>query len=182
MKFLKKIAAMYIIFGFGFLCFFLSLPEAEAGHSSSLAKRLKKGIYDEDLSCHRIIFCKADQKIVKTFPLPLVLPCDRTHDLEQSLSARKAAYEAIHVVMGYTIQLYMGDSRKTALRAKSLVHHLVPYSVELHYRQPYYTVWVGFFTARLEAYFAYLAFAGRWPTAIIRPFTLSDQKFLTSLV
>lgn len=159
-----------------FLISFVALMEAKGAHLSSLQK-LKKGIYEEDLAPYRIEFCKRSKAPSKEPKAPLKAPLDQTQRLEELLAKRKAAYEGANCLKGYTIQVYMGDSRTAALKAQDLASTFA-YPPRFHYRQPHYTVQLGFFSNRLEAYFVYLTLVKKLPSAMIRPCMFTRQAYL----
>lgn len=163
--------------------FLLSLivwMESNAASPSSLQK-LKKGTYEENLATYRIEFCKRPKAVKAPLPVPLVCPLDQTNHLAQRLAERKAAYEHMHCLKGYTIQLYMGSSRTAALKVQDLVNTLI-YPSKLCYRQPHYTVQLGFFSDRLEAYFVYLTLVKKIPSAMIRPCMRTRQAYLATML
>lgn len=154
--------------------------ESNAASPSSL-QRLKKGTYEEDLTVYRIEFCKRPKTVKKASSAPLVCPLDQTNHLAQRLAERKAAYEHMNHLKGYTIQLYMGSSRTAALKVQDLVRNLI-YPSKLSYRQPNYTVQLGFFSDRLEAYLVYLTLVKKIPSAMIRPDMLTRQDYLATML
>ena len=127
-------------------------------------------MYEETLTVHRMEFLQKDQ-ITKKDPLtPLYLPFDQSKCLAMLLEKRKAAYQRMNAYKGYTIQVYMGNSRIAALKAQECAHALQPiYTPALKYRQPYYRVRLGFFSDRLEAYLIYLSLIKKMPGIMIRP-------------
>ncbi|CDG49615.1 Sporulation domain-containing protein [Cardinium endosymbiont cBtQ1 of Bemisia tabaci] len=141
--------------------------ESKATSSSNL-KQLKKGIYEENLAPYRMEYFKSPKAIKKGPSLPLICPLDQTSCLMERLTQRKLAYKQANSLKGYTIQLYMGSSRTAALKAQESVATFA-YPATLHYRQPHYTVQLGFFGDRLEAYFVYLTLVKKIPSVIIRP-------------
>jgi len=143
-------------------------------------KLLKKGIYDENLAPYRIEYFKGPKAIKKRSSLPLICPLDQTSCLLDRLKQRKLAYAQLNWLKGYTIQLYTGSSRTAALKAQESVATYA-YPPKLHYRQPYYTVQLGFFGDRLEAYFVYLTLVKKIPSAMIRPSMLPIQAYLDSI-
>lgn len=162
--------------------FFLVGPmvcmELQAAPPSNL-KKIKKGIYKEALALHRIEFCKAPKVVKKEFSGPFVCPLDQTKRLEERLAQRKAAYEHMNALKGYTIQLYMGSNRTAALRIQDLASTF-SYPAKLDYRQPHYTVQLGFFSDRLEAYFVYLTLVKKIPSAMIRLCVRTRQAYLAT--
>ncbi|AXI24261.1 hypothetical protein CE557_442 [Cardinium endosymbiont of Sogatella furcifera] len=148
---------------------------------SSTLKKLKKGIYEENLVVYRIEFCKQPKAVKKAPPMPLVCLLDQSDHLAQRLAQRKAAYLDRHSLKGYTIQLYMGGSRTAALKAQEL-GRTFSYPAKLHYRQPHYTVQLGFFLDRLEAYLVYLNVVSKITHAMIRPCMRTREAYLADNV
>ncbi|MCT4696824.1 MAG: hypothetical protein V3581_01140 [Candidatus Cardinium sp.] len=150
--------------------------EVYAAPSSTL-KKLKKDIYEENLMAYRIEFFKQPKAVKKAPRMPLVCPLDQSGHLAQRLAQRKAAYLHMHSFKGYTIQLYMGPSRTAALKAQELGRTFC-YPAKLHYRQPHYTVQLGFFLDRLEAYLVYLSVVSKITHAMIRPSMRTREAYL----
>ena len=159
----------------------LTVPVGLKAARRSSLQQLKKGIYDEDLALHRMQFAKPPKAIKKASAFPLLCPLDKTNHLAQRLAERKIAYEQANALKGYTIQLYMGSSRTAALKTQDLASSFV-YPPKLHYRQPHYTVQLGFFSDRLEAYFVYLTLVRQIPSAIIRPCIYTRQAYLAAIL
>ncbi|WP_243518968.1 MULTISPECIES: hypothetical protein [unclassified Candidatus Cardinium] len=157
-----------------FLISLILLIPSKAAPVSNL-KKLKKGIYNEDLAVHRMRFCKPPKWVKKNPSGPLLCPLGQTKLLAARLAARKAAYERTNCLKGYTIQLYMGSSRSAALHIQDIASNFA-YPATLHYRQPHYTVQLGFFFDRLEAYFVYLTLLRKIPGAMIRPSMRTRQS------
>ncbi|WP_221179579.1 SPOR domain-containing protein [Candidatus Cardinium hertigii] len=152
-------------------------PKAMGG--TSHAWKLKKKHYEENLAPYRMEFCKRAKKEKKEPLLPLTMQWDQTQYLESLLAKRKIAYKRMNSLKFYTIQVYMGNSRAAALEAQELVRTLQStYVPEFNYRQPYYTVRMGLFTDKLEAYFVYLTLIKRMPSAMIRPCMLTKEDYV----
>ncbi|WP_339043929.1 hypothetical protein [Cardinium endosymbiont of Tipula unca] len=160
-----------------FLSFF-SIGQAKTDCLSDL-KRIQKGTYEEVLPIGNIDFTKKKKTSKQEPPLPFSVQCNKESQLEKLLARRKVAYENESFIKGYTIQLYMGSSRTTALKLQDMASALQStYMPELNYRQPNYTVWLGFFSDKLEAYFFSLSLAKKFPKAMLRPFMLTRQAHL----
>lgn len=161
-----------------FLLNFIVRVEANAAVSSSL-KKIKKGTYEENLAAYRVGFCKRPKAPQKAPSVPLICPLDQVTHLAKRLAARKAAYEHMNQIKGHTIQLYMGSSRTAALKAQDLASSFT-YPSKLYYRQPHYTVQLGFFADRLEAYFVYLTLIKQIPGAMIRPCMRTRKDYVAA--
>jgi hypothetical protein len=73
-------------------------------------------------------------------------------------------------IEGYTIQAYAGGSREMAFKICDLLHiHYPSLNPEVQYKQPHFTVRIGKFLDRLEAYKLYIPIKELIPQAIIRP-------------
>lgn len=140
--------------------------------------KFKKRTYTEDLSSHRIKFTpphaepktKPRQKHKAKKPISITPIHDITKQLHDLLVDLKAYYAMIDTVQGYTIQVYAGGSRDLALKAKNRLYTHYPTSKpEVQYNQPNFTVRIGKFLDRLEAYKFYAALKKMMPHAIIRP-------------
>ncbi|MGI2262305.1 SPOR domain-containing protein [Candidatus Cardinium hertigii] len=162
-----------------FLNGLIGCMESKAASSSNW-KQLKKGTYDENLAPYRIEYLKSPKAIKKRPSLPLICPLDQTSCLLERLTQRKLAYAQLNWLKGYTIQLYTGSSRTAALKAQESVTTFA-YTPKLHYRQPHYTVQLGFFGDRLEAYFVYLTLVKKIPSAMIRPSMLPNKAYLATI-
>ncbi|WP_419241789.1 hypothetical protein [Cardinium endosymbiont of Nabis limbatus] len=173
-RYVRKIRVGHFVWSF--LIGLIVSMESKAGPPSNL-KKLKKGIYEENLAAYRIEFSKRVKEKKRASCIPLLCPLNQAKPLEQRLAQRKAAYEHMSCLKGYTIQLYMGSSRTAALKAQDLVSTFT-YPSKLHYRQPHYIVQLGFFSDRLEAYFVYLTLVKKIATAMIRPCMLPRQEHL----
>jgi hypothetical protein len=134
--------------------------------------------YEEDLAIHRI-----------QFPTPQVESCiplaeqslpqknisvTTTHDITQQLNALlvdlKSYYTMNKTIEGYTIQAYTGGSREMAFKIRDLLQtHYPSLNPEVQYKQPHFTVRIGKFLDRLEAYKLYIPIKELIPQAIIRP-------------
>lgn len=176
--YLSKITIRYLVW---FLSIsFMALMESKAAPTSNWQK-LKKGLYEENLALYRMSFPPSPKAVKKAPPGLLVCPLDQTNHLARRLAQRKVAYQRLHSLKGYTIQLYMGSSRAAALKAQDLMYNF-PYPPKLYYRQPYYTVELGFFADRPEAYFVYLTLVRKVPTAMIRPCILPRMAYLAAML
>ncbi len=134
--------------------------------------------YEEDLSAHRTLFVAP----IETYE-PLHLPKHRSkrntsftiaHDitsqLQQLLLDLKAYNEMTTSIAGYTIQGYNGTNRQLAFQIKEQLSTYFNYlHTEVQYKQPNFTVQIGRFLDRLEAYRFYLPIKKFFPQAIIRP-------------
>ncbi len=134
--------------------------------------------YGEDLSAHRTLFATS----IETYePLQcpknkprrnnsFIIAYDITSRLQQLLLDLKAYYEMTTSIAGYTIQGYNGTNRQLAFQIKDeLCAHFDYLSAEVQYKQPNFTVQIGRFLDRLEAYPFYLRIKKFLPQAIIRP-------------
>ena len=154
----------------GGLLLLLLAMAAPSTYAFSVKKREKRAGYEENLSVRRLIFNKITKKVQKLVQISALLPLDKTSVLEDLLLKRKVAYQAIHTLKGYTIQVYMGSSKTRALQIQEKVSPFIcPHIPKFQYREPNYTIRFGFFPDKLEAYFIYLTLIKRFPTVIICP-------------
>lgn len=153
------------------------MTTATSAHSTP-RRKFKKRSYTEDLSPHRIKFIlphaesktKLEQKHKAKKPIRIVPVYDITKQLHDLLVDLKAYYAMTDSVQGYTIQVYAGGSRALAFKARSrLYKHYPTNKPEVQYNQPNFTVRIGRFLDRLEAYKLYAAIKKMMPHAIIRP-------------
>ncbi|TDG94403.1 hypothetical protein [Cardinium endosymbiont of Culicoides punctatus] len=157
---------------------FFNLSHAKSNRLVDL-KKIQKGIYEEELPLHIACFIGTKDKTKKEPPLPFSMPFNQEIKLEKLLAAREIAYKNKPLIQGYTIQLYMGSSRSMALKSQDMARTLQStYIPELNYRQPNYTVWIGFFSSKMEAYLFFLPLMKNFPKAILRPFMLTRETFL----
>jgi len=159
-----------------FFIFRLDCVEAKSS-TRSVLKKIENGSYQENLSAYRVMFVKAKKEKRNTQSLSS-MPLDKTVDLEALLLKRKLAYQMMERLPGYTIQIYMGNSRVKALQLQEQVSSFIrPHVPILVYREPNYTIHFGFFSDKLEAYFIYLRLKKKIPTAIIRPYSISREAY-----
>ncbi|OJW68910.1 MAG: hypothetical protein BGO68_03960 [Candidatus Amoebophilus sp. 36-38] len=134
--------------------------------------------YIENLSIHRTKF---PNMMVENVPpqfqklkikKKLIFPIehDITQQLHELLLDLKSYYEMTESISGYTIQAYTGSNRQLAFQTKDKLSEYHPaFDVEIQYRQPNFTVRIGRFLDRLEAYEFYVDIKKMFPQAIIRP-------------
>lgn len=150
-----------------------------AAKATGLASRkTRQRSYTEDLARHRIKFAPTQvdttpkpAKKYKAKKLTKPLPTqDITQQLHDLLVDLKAYYAMTDSVQGYTIQVYVGGSREQAFQARHRLYTCYPtLNPEVQYKQPNFTVRIGRFLDRLEAYKLYVAIKAMMPQAIIRP-------------
>ena len=162
-----------------FMLLLSTTPQA----TSKTSRSTKKSNYYEDLACHCINFTEAPanarqrsirykaKKFSKLSPMH-----DITQQLQDLLADLKAYYAMIDSVQGYTVQVYVGSSRKLAFQIKNKLHTNYPYlNPEVQYKQPNFTVQIGRFLDRLEAYKLYVPIKAIMSHAIIRPTYFPNQ-------
>lgn len=140
-------------------------------------------IYQEDLSKYRNLL--PSSAVVKNSPEWVSVPSakDITVSLDAALRQRKAIYCRVSYIKGYTIQAYMGNNRVKAMKVMDRVNTLLPqYVSELRYREPNYTVQVGFFEEESDANYVYFTLLGSISDLIIRPFTIRKNRYVTDLM
>ena len=140
-------------------------------------------IYHEQLSVHRQQFA--------TPPLPTVAPArvskpdsitpahDVTDQLETLLQRKKRVSKQIKTVQGYTIQVYTGSSRQQALKSRNILYtHFPNARPEVQYSSPNYTVRIGKFLDKIEAYSLYAVIKKSMFKAIIRPVAFPNKPHI----
>lgn len=150
--------------------------------SCTWSTKTQRSTYEEDLSKHRQPFKTvtqdtsqdaqhwADQKQAPRGSLQAV-----TEQLDDLLVRRKLASKQIKRVSGYTIQVYAGGSREAAFKARNKLHtHYPTLQPEVKYVLPNYTVRVGKFIDKLEAYTVYAMLKKHMLQAIIRPISFPN--------
>ncbi len=164
-----------------FVCPIASVRAKKQG--SSIWKQVTKGCYEEHLEVHRMPLGGYKKQASSSPQMPDQISLDQTSMLDQLLAKRKMAYECFGLFKGYTIQVYMGSSRKAALQAqeKAILFQSM-YVPELHYRQPNYMVRLGFFSNKLEAYTVYVVCATKMLGVMIRPYTIARALYLKDLL
>ena len=144
----------------------------------------KTKAYTEKLSAHRMQFLSpshevAPQAIIKLKSKknkPITAVSDITQQLHDLLVDLKAYYAMNDAIQGYTIQVYAGGSRETAFKMRNLLYmHYPLYCPEVHYKQPNFTVRIGKFLDRLEAYKLYIPIKKLVSQAIIRPASFPNE-------
>ena len=157
---------------------FLILLLLMTATADTWGKRAPQSPYREDLAVHRRQFqitqqCveKPPQKWNKKKPTPIHAVTDQ---LDYLLARKRVASEQIKHFRGYTIQVYAGGSREAAFRARHKLYlHYPALKPEVKYDLPNYTVRIGHFLDKLEAYTVYAAIKQCMPQAIIRPISLA---------
>ena len=158
-----------------FAIFFLFILLSAWG--TSAAKK-----YQEQLYVHRQQFSHPPKYAVALQPVSkppnLVQAYDVTAQLEDLLQRRKNASKQIKTVPGYIIQV-QAHSRQQALTFRNILHtHFSAAKPEVQYSPPTYTVRIGKFLEKLEAFSLYVAIKNYIPKAIIRPITFLNQPYL----
>jgi len=160
-----------------FLLLMLGLLTTTRAYGIPRGKFHKRG-YTEDLSSYRTKFTslapKADPKPIQQCRAKASTSIIPTHDITQRLqhllADLKAYYAMVDSIQGYTIQVYAGGSRELAFKARNKLYtHWPTFKAKVHYKQPNFTVQIGRFLDRLEAYELYAAIKKMMPQAIIRP-------------
>ena len=97
--------------------------------------------------------------------------------LDYLLARKKSVHEQAKYIHGYTIQVYSGSSREEAFRIKNKLYTRYPIiAPEVSYHLTNYTVCLGRFLDRSEAYPAYATVRKIIPQAIIRPIYFVNQS------
>lgn len=153
-----------------------------AASSCTWVRKTQRSIYDEDLSKHRQTFKKATKDTFqaaqhwndKNQPPRGSLQAV-TEQLDDLLARRKLASERVKRITGYTIQVYAGGSREAAFKVRNKLHtHYPSLQPEIKYDLPNYTVRVGKFIEKLEAYTVYVMLKKHMSQAIIRPISFPN--------
>ncbi len=152
------------------------------------SKKDTQGTYRKNLAKHRKRF-KAAKSAVKEIgqtnhkkkPTHITPTHAITDQLDYLLARKKVANEQIKHIQGYTIQAYAGGSRDVAFKIKNkLYKHYPAIEPEVTYDLPHYTVRIGKFLDKLEAYPAYAAIRKWIPQAIIRPISFVNKPHVFS--
>jgi hypothetical protein len=146
-------------------------------------KKDSQSTYSENLATHRNKFKAAKSAVKKTVqathkkkPAHITPVYAITDQLDYLLARKKEVSKQIKHVQGYTIQAYVGGSRDEALRIKNKLYtHYPAIEPEVTYDLPHYTVRIGKFLEKLEAYPAYAAIRKQMPQVIIRPISFVNQ-------
>jgi hypothetical protein len=139
--------------------------------------------YSENLAAHRKKLKVAKSAVKKTVrpnhkkkPVHITPVYAITDQLDYLLARKKAVSKQLKHVQGYTIQAYVGGSRDEALRIKNKLYtHYPAIEPEVTYDLPHYTVRIGKFLEKIEAYPAYAAIRKRMPQVIIRPISFVNK-------
>lgn len=143
----------------------------------------KVATYYEDLSKCRSLFPSSTTVQKNSAWVPEPIAKDITATLNAALKQRKTVCGSISYIRGYTIQAYMGNSRVKAMKVRDKVNLLLPqYISELKYREPNYTVQVGFFEEESDANYVYFTLLGSISELIIRPFTIKKNRYIANLL
>lgn len=144
---------------------------------STTQGKVHRSKYREDLARHRVklptrsqIHIKPKNHSKRTLTTRLQPKHDITQELNALLQDLKAYYAMLDTVSGYTIQVYIGRSRAEAMQIKQVLDtYYAPLQPEINYKQPCFTVRMGSFLDRLEAYKMYVDIKSMMPQAIVRP-------------
>lgn len=156
------------------------------------AERSDMRVCIEDLSVHRIPpkdvplgqQLAPSKESPSEFVPPAPPPEPVTKSLDQALQER-AVYVREHpsTVQGYTLQVYMGSNRGTALAVKRRVEELFPaLDPKVHYDLPHYAVRIGQYLSKIEAFDTYTQLKPRWRDTIVRPTAFVLKEFTERIV
>jgi len=142
--------------------------------------------YSENLAVHRRKFKVAKTTIRRTSltthkkKIRAVTPKHAINDqLDYLLARKKAVHEQAKYVQGYTIQVYSGGSREEAFKVKNKLYTYYPaIAPEVTYHLPNYTVHLGKFLEKVEAYPVYAMVRKIMPRAIVRPISFVNQPHI----
>jgi hypothetical protein len=131
-------------------------------------------IYEEDLSIYRIEGTVDPPNIIPDGQVEIaegvVLTGDITAEIDSINSIIIAQNKVRNSRDGFTIQIYVGDSRSNARKALSYLKKYYPdLDSKISYRQPNYHVKAGAFFQRLEATRTYCEIKTSFPKAILLP-------------
>ena len=145
----------------------------------TLAPVSRTSDYHEDLSVYRIDYTgeveKKEETSSDTFtPLPAdtsYAPVSEiTKELDQLLDSITVLNLENGYVNGYCIQIYHGRERDQAAEVKNKAYQVMDNSrPTVHYDPPYFTVRVGRFINRIDAYKTFDTLRKSFPSAIIVP-------------
>lgn len=130
--------------------------------------------YYEDLSLYRPSYyhqeSSADEQSETSLLKEILIENDHTAQVDTLLEILAAQNQTLEYVQGFTVQIYSGNSRKTASKARMDVFKvLIGFEPEIKYVQPNFKVKVGKFIDRLEAQWVYAQLKPAFPRAIIVP-------------
>jgi hypothetical protein len=137
----------------------------------------KTSPYKENLAIHRMQFCSpsldATPPPTPKLSIKKTNVVTTTYDVTQQLHDLwidlKAYYAMNDAIPGYTIQIYAG-SREQAFKLRNLLYTNFPsLTPEIQYKRPHFTVRIGVFLDRLEAYKWYFPIKNLIAQAIISP-------------
>ncbi len=151
--------------------------------AATWCKKEEQSTYHENLATHRMQFAPAQreeeskpQAHTKKSDSPVTAVCAITEQLDHLLACRKKANEQIKYLQGYTIQAYVGGSRDEAFKIRNKLHSYYPAILPaIQYDASNYTVSVGRFLHKLEAYLAYAVISKYVSQAIIRPISFANR-------
>ena len=130
--------------------------------------------YYEDLSLFRPSYYHQESPLneegERPFSIDVPIENDHTAQVDTLLEILAAQNQSLGYVQGFTVQVYSGNSRETASKARINVFRvLIGFEPEIKYVQPNFKVKVGKFTERLEAQWVYAQLKPEFPQAIIIP-------------
>ena len=164
----------------------LVLPLLVAVMVGTWRKKEIQNTYSENLAVHRKQFKVAKMK-PKRYGRKIykkrydrITPTHTINDrLDYLLIRKKAVNEQAKYVQGYTIQVYAGGSREEAFKVKNKLYTRYPIiTPEVTYHLPNYTVRLGKFLDKLEAYPVYAVVRRFVPQAIIRPISFANKPYI----
>lgn len=150
--------------------------------SCTLLTQTQQGTYTEDLSKHRKPLKSAPKEAFhdvregdKQKHIPAGSLQTVTEQLDDLLERKKLASKQIKSLQGYTIQVYAGGSREAAFKVRNQLYtHYPTLKPEVRYDLPNYTVRIGRFLDKLEAYAVYATIKKHMPQAMIRPTSFAN--------
>lgn len=157
-----------------------------ANHTTTESVPKGQDTYYENLSKHRTITPYIAPALpennfpttVKKNTLSDIPQNDTAHALEGLLNELTHFHRSTPTIPGYTIQVYMGPQRNTAIQICTILNNYYLYPrPTLHYKQPYFVTHFGSFLEKLESYPLYISLKKIIPQAIIRPENLPNQPY-----
>ena len=153
------------------------------GTTGTRCKQRGRSTYYENLAVHRKKFksvplvVQSPRKSRKQYNhVHITRQYDITKQLDYLLECEKEINCQKKYIPGYTVQCYKGSSREEALQVSQRLYAVYPQIVpEVSYDVPNYTVRLGKFFDKLEAYAVYAAIKQYTPQAIIRPATFLNK-------
>jgi hypothetical protein len=160
---------------------FVSCTTGKSQLTASDSSNSKKGRFQEDLSGVRIKYGAKEDTVKIQVKDPNAKPVVPSKHIGRALNLKMDSIaernKRLKFAEGYRIQVYSGDKKEEAMKAKNKVYDLAPdVDVYPEFRSPVFRVRVGDFLDRLEANYVLVKLQKDFPNALIVPDKINIVK------